>query len=171
MKALNDLLTPLTEWLNTLEQRERQIVIAGAISLVIILFYLIIWEPITSKQEQQQLQYDAQRQLYSWMKNASSEIQQLSSANGNSISRFRNQSISSLADRSATTSGVKTFIEKIDQSKKGVKVRLKSANFDLIVTWLTDLENKYGIIATKVKVEKTKINGAVDAQITLERSS
>jgi len=171
MNALNNLLTPLTEWLNTLEQRERHIVITGAISLLIILFYLVIWDPITSKHEQQKLQYDAQRQLYSWMKNASNEIQQLSSTNSNNIARFRNQSISSLADRSATTSGVKPFIEKIDQSKKGVKVRLKSANFDQIVVWLTDLENKYGIIATKVKVEKTKTKGAVDAQITLERSS
>lgn len=171
MKALNDLLTPLNQWLDTLEQRERYIVIAGSISLIIILFYLIIWEPVTSKHEQQQLQYDSQRQLYSWMKNASSEIRSLNAAGGNNISRFRNQSISSLADRSAITSGVKPFIEKIDQSKKGVKVRLKSANFDQIVTWLTDLQNKYGIIASKVKVEKSKIEGAVDAQITLERSS
>lgn len=171
MKSLDNLLTPLTQWLDTLEQRERYIVISGGISLLIILFYLIIWEPITSKHEQQQLQYDSQRQLHSWMKNARAEIQQLSSANGNDISRFQNQSISSLADRSATTSGVKPFIEKIDQSKKGVKVRLKSANFDRIVIWLADLENKYGIIATKVKVEKTKLEGAVDAQITLERSS
>lgn len=171
MKSLDNLLTPLTQWLDTLEQRERYIVISGGISLLIILFYLIIWEPITSKHEQQQLQYDSQRQLHSWMKNARAEIQQLSSANGNDISRFQNQSISSLADRSATTSGVKPFIEKIDQSKKGVKVRLKSANFDRIVIWLAHLENKYGIIATKVKVEKTKLEGAVDAQITLERSS
>jgi len=171
MKYITELLSPLNQWLDTLEQRERYIVIAGSISLLIILFYLIIWEPVTSKHEQQQLQYDSQRQLYSWMKNASSEISSINSAGGNSISRFRNQSISSLADRSAITSGVKPFIEKIDQSKKGVKIRLKSANFDQIVIWLTDLQNKYGIIASKVKVEKTKLKGAVDAQITLERSS
>jgi len=171
MKLLNELLNPFNQWLDTLEQRERYIVIAGSISLLIILFYLIIWEPVTSKHEQQQLQYDSQRQLYSWMKNAGNEIRSLNAAGGNDISRFRNQSISSLADRSAITSGVKPFIEKIDQSKKGVKVRLKAADFDRIVIWLTDLQNKYGIIASKVKVEKTKVKGAVDAQITLERSS
>ncbi|MCW9047930.1 MAG: type II secretion system protein M [Gammaproteobacteria bacterium] len=171
MKTLNNLLTPLNQWLDTLEQRERYIVITGSISLLIILFYLIIWEPITSKHEQQQLQYDSQRQLYSWMKNAGSEIHSINSAGGNNISRFRNQSISSLADRSAIISGVKPFIEKIDQSKKGVKIRLKSANFDKIVIWLSDLQNKYGIIASKVTLEKTKLQGAVDAQITLERSS
>jgi len=171
MRSLDNMLTPLTQWLNTLETRERHIVITGAISLLIILFYLIIWDPITSRQEQQQLTYDSQRQLYSWMKGASNEIHLLSSAGGSNISRFRNQSISSLADRSAITSGVKPFIEKIDQSKKGVKVSIKSANFDQIITWLTDMENKYGIIASKVKVEKTKTQGAVDIKITLERPS
>jgi len=171
MNALDNLLAPAKQWLNSLEQRERQIVIGGAISLAIMLFYLIIWEPITYRYQQQQLQHDSQRQLYSWMKNASTEIQTLSTASGSSIAKTRNQSIASLTERSAITSGVKQFIEKIDQSKKGVKVNLKSANFDRIIIWLTDLENKYGIFASKVKIEKAKVEGAVDAQITLERSS
>jgi general secretion pathway protein M len=171
MKALDDLLAPAQQWLNTLEQRERVIVIGGAICLVIMLFYLAIWEPITSRHGKQQLQYESQRQLYNWMKNASAEIRSLNSAGNSTTARSRNQSISSLADRSATTSGIKPFIEKIEQSKKGVNVRLKSANFDRIVIWLTDLENKYGIIASKVKLEKTETKGAVNARITLERSS
>ena len=171
MKAIDNLVTPLNQWLNTLEKRERHIVITGAISLAIMLFYLAIWEPITSQHEQQQINYNAQRQLYSWMKNANVEIRSLNSAGGSNKARFRNQSIASLADRSATTSGIKPFIEKIDQSKKGVKIKIKSADFDQIVIWLTDLQNKYGIIASKVKVEKTKVEGAIDAQITLERSS
>jgi len=171
MNALNNLIAPAKLWLNSLEQRERRIVIGGTISLAIMLFYLIIWDPITSRYQQQQLQHDSQRQLYSWMKNASSEIQTLGSAGGSNIAKSRNQSIASLTERSAITSGVKPFIEKIDQSKKGVKVNLKSANFDRIIIWLTDLENKYGIFASKVKIEKAKVEGAVDAQITLERPS
>jgi len=171
MKALDNLLAPANQWLNTLEKRERQIVIIGAISLLIMMFYLIIWEPITAKHEEQQLQNISQRQLYSWMNNASTEIRSLKSTGNSSIARFRNQSISSLADRSAVSSGIKPFIEKIDQTKKGVNIRLKAANFDSIVIWLTDMQNKYGITASKVKIEKTATKGSVDAQITLERST
>lgn len=170
-KAIDDLIAPARQWLDTLEQRERQIVIAGSISLLIMLFYLIVWEPITSNLEQQQLQHESNRQLHSWMKNAGAEIRSLNSSGGSSIARFRNQSIASLTDRSAITSGVKPFIEKIDQSKKGVKVRLKAADFDRIIIWLSNLKTKYGIVARKVKIETTKTKGAVDAQITLERSS
>ncbi len=170
-EALAPAIIPLRQWLETLEQRERYIVIGGSIALVVMMFYLIIWEPITEKYSQQHSQHESQRELYNWMKNASAEISSLKSAGGNSMARFRNQSISSLADRSATTTGIKPYIEKIDQSKNGVKVTLKAANFDRIVTWLSDLKNKYGIFASKVKIEKSKEAGAVDASVTLERSS
>lgn len=171
MKLINNLLAPLNQWLETLESRERYIVISGGIALLLVLFYLAIWDPIIANYEQQKLQHQSQQQLYSWMKNAGDEIRSLTSSGGSNFSRFKNQSISSLTDRSATTSGVKPFIEKIDQNKKGVKVKIKSASFDRIISWLADMESKYGIYASKVKIEKADKEGAVDALITLERSS
>lgn len=170
MNAISNLFQPVSQWFNALQKRERNIVIGGAISFIVMMFYLIIWEPITSNYEQQQLSNQSQRQLYSWMKQAANEIQMIKASGGSFASRFRNQSISSLADRSATTTGVKPYINKIDQSKDGVKVNLKQASFDMLVNWLTDLENKYGIIASRIKIEKSKVKGAVNADITLERA-
>lgn len=171
MSFIEEQLAPLNQWLDTLEEREKYFVIGGTIALVVTLLYLIIWEPIISNFEQQQQNYENQRQLYSWMKTSSSEIQKIKAAGGILAAKSRNQSISSLADRSAITTGIKPFIETIDQNKKGVKVSLISADFDKIILWLSDLENKYGIITTKLKVDKSKTAGAVDAKITLERSS
>lgn len=171
MSALDNILSPAYQWLDTLEGREKRIVISGGLALVVILLYLLIWDPIVSRHEEQQLKYESQRQLYSWMKNASTEIQHLKSAGGGSVAHSKNQSISSLTDRSARTTGVKAFINKIEQSKNGVKVTLKDASFDLIINWLTDLENKYGIISRQIKIERSKEDGAVNANITLERSS
>jgi len=171
MSALNNLLAPAQQWLDTLESREKRIVIGGGIALLLILFYLLVWDPIVSRHEEQQLKHESQLQLYSWMKNAGEQINSLKSAGGGSAARFKNQSISSLADRSARVTGVKSFISKIDQSKSGVKVTLKNADFDLIINWLTDLENKYGIISSQIKIERSKEDGAVNANITLERTT
>ncbi len=168
-EVLTPLLAPANQWLATLEQRERYIVIGGGIALIIMVFYLAIWEPINTNFQQQQSENESKRKLHSWMKGAAAEIKSLKSSSSNSISRTRNQSISSLADRSAATSGIKPFIEKIEQSKTGVKVIIKAANFDRIITWLSNMQSQYGIFAIKVKVEKSKTEGAVDANITLER--
>lgn len=170
MNALANLFQPVSQWFNALQKRERNIVIGGSISFFVMMFYLIIWEPITSNYEQQQLSNQSQRQLYSWMKQAANEIQAINASGGSFASRFRNQSISSLADRSASTTGIKPYINKIDQSKDGVKVNLKQASFDMLVNWLTDLENKYGITTTRIKIEKSITPGAVNADITLERA-
>ena len=170
MKIIDQLLAPANQWLATLELRERRIVIAGVISLCIMLLYLVVWEPITARHEQQQQEYESQRQLYHWIKQATAEIEQLKSAGSSNIAKYRNQSIASLTDRSATTTGIKPYVEKLEQSNDGVKVSIKSADFDRIVLWLSDLENKYGIIASNVKIEKAKTNGAVDAHITLLRA-
>ncbi len=171
MNFISQKLEPLFEWLDTLNKRERTIVIGGAICFILIMFYLLLWEPITSRYQQQQQQLTSQRQLLQWMKDAASDIQEINAVGGNFAARFSNQSISSLADRSANTSGVKPYINKIEQSKTGVKVTLKNASFDNIIKWLADLSNKYNIQATKIKVEKSEISGAVDADITLERNT
>ncbi len=171
MNIISARLMSLRLWLDSLQQRERIIVIAGAISLAVILFYLLIWEPIKTQHEEQLMQQESQRQLLQWMKNARLEIQSLRSVNAASISRFRNLSISNLADRSATSSGIKTSITKIEQGKNGTRVDLKSVDFDRMIRWLSDLQNTYGIHAARVKVEHTSLSGAVNAEITLQRKS
>ena len=171
MNFISQKLEPIYQWLDTLNKRERIIVTGGAICFIFLMFYLLLWEPVTSHYDQQQQQLSSQRQLLQWMQDAADEIQAINASGGNFAARFSNQSISSLADRSATTSGVKPYINKIEQSKSGVKVTLKNASFDNIVKWLTDLSNKYNIQATRIKVEKSQISGAVDADITLERNT
>lgn len=171
MNILDQLLSPARQWLDTLESREKRIVISGGIAFLVILFYLLIWDPIVSRYDEQQLKNNSQRQLYSWIKNAGEEINSLQSSESSSAARFKNQSISSLADRSARITGIKAFISKIEQNKNNVKVTLKDADFDLIINWLTDLENKYGISSSQIKIERSKEDGAVNANITLERTS
>jgi len=170
MNALQRLLQPAQQWLESLQPRERLIVIVGGITLVFILLYLLIWAPITEYHEEQQLRLQSQQQLYSWIKNAAQEVRQLNGSSAGSATRYQNQSISTLAERSARTTGVKAFISKIEQSQNDVKVTLSEADFDRIIHWLADLQDKYAISSTSVKIEKTKTAGAVNAHITLERT-
>ena len=155
--------------LDGLEKRERFIVIVGFIFLIFSLFFLIIWEPVFSELEKQQQHYQSQRQLLAWMKGTSREIQSLQSPGTQSLSRFKNQSISSLVERSSQSLGIKQYIKKLDSNKKGVKVQLEQANFDRIILWLHDLERKYRIQSSSIKIEPQKEPGAVNAQIMLER--
>ena len=157
------------DWLNKLETRERYSVIAGGIFLIFTLFYLAIWDPIFSARDEQQQLLHSQQQTLEWMIETAAEIRTLQAGTGSTASRFKNQSISSLAERSAQSMGIKDQITKLETAKNGVKVELESADFDRVILWLSDMEQKYAIQASNVQMEKLDKPGTVEARVTLER--
>lgn len=164
-------LAPLQQWLEKLEKRERQLVIGGGISLVIMLFYGLIWEPTLSELDIQKSRYQSQQQLLSWMQDSANKVAALQvGSGGNNAQRFQKQSVSSLTQRSAQSMGVKDQISKLESTKKGVKVTLKNADFDRIIFWLNDLQQKYNIQASNIKLDPQSASGAVNARITLQRN-
>ncbi len=172
MIDLSAQLAPLQQWLDKLEKRERQLVIGGGIALLLMLLYGLLWEPIFSAQETQKTRYQSQQQLLVWMQENAAKINALQAgAGGSNASRFKNQSVSSLTERSALSMGVKKQISKLESTKKGVKVNFKQVDFDRLVFWLNDLQQKYNIQASSIKIEPQQAPGAVDARISLQRNN
>ena len=67
--------------------------------------------------------------------------------------------------------GINTFIKKQTADKKEVKIELEQVNFDQMLLWLNDLQQKYSIQASSVKIERQERPGTVNARISLERES
>ena len=162
-------LDPLKNWLDSLDKRERSIVISGIIFLVISLFYFAVWDPVVNGLHTEQQKHEAERQLHYWMKDAVAEYKTLQSSGAQITKQFKNQSISSLAQRSAQSTGVKQFIKKLDSDNKGVKVELDQVGFDQLVIWLSDMSQKYSIQTTSLHIEKLAEPGTVNARISLAR--
>ena len=160
---------PLRNRFDKLEKREKHTVIGGSVALLVMLFYLAVWDPVFSTLEAEKQRYQSQRQLLVWMNDTASEISKLQAAGGSSASRFRNQSVSSLVDRSAITTGVKPFIKKQESDTSGVKIQLEQADFDRLIVWINDLQQKYAIQASKINIEPQQQAGTVNARVTLER--
>ena len=169
MKDLNSLMEPLQQQFDNLQAREKKIVIAGLIAFCFSLFYLLIWDPIFSHLDEQQLEFQSQTELLSWMQDTNQEIKAIRATGAISSSQFANQSISSLADRSAISMGVKPFIQKMETDKDAIKLQLDQASFDRIIFWLDDMQTKYNILASDIHIEKQQADGTVKARITLER--
>ena len=162
---------PIQQRLDALEKRERYLVLAGAVFIIIISFYALIWEPIFTERDNQQQTYQDQSQLLAWMQQTNQQIKQLQSSGAQSTERFDNQSISSLIERSSLSMGIKPFIKKQTSDKNGVKLDLEQANFDRVILWLDDLQNKYGIQTSSIKFDRQDKPGTVNVRVTLERDS
>lgn len=169
MINLSNYVDPLLRKLDDLEKRERHMVIAGIIFVILSIFYLAIWDPIVGGLAHQQQEYQSQRQLLNWMREKTQEINSLKSSGAQTQSRFKNQSVSALVELSAQSLGVKQFIKKQDSQKNEVKVQMQLADFDRVILWLDELERKYGVQASSIQIEPQKDPGTADIRVTLER--
>jgi general secretion pathway protein M len=158
-------------WYAGLQQRERQMVVAAVVLVVLTLFYLIIWEPVHNGLDEQRLQYDNQRATHSWMAQAAEEARQLKATGSRNVIRNSNQPVSLLVERSATTAGLKNSISKIETSgDKGARVMLDAASFDQMLLWLNTLRQQYGITVSSASIDRNETGGTVNARLTLDRN-
>lgn len=162
---------PLQRWLDSLQQRERLTVIAGAIALVIMLFYLLIWDPVFTRLQTAKDNVTAQKQLLVWMQESAREIRSLQASNSAMSPHLMKQSVSALVTMSAQSMGVQNYVTRLDTAKDGVEAQLDNADFDRVVLWLNDLQTRYGIRATRIVIDPRPDPGAVNARITLERKA
>ena len=131
-------LEALILWHQSLTQRDRVMLNATSIILVITLFYLIIWEPIYQGLEQQQQQYKSQKNIVSWMQEAAAEVKTLKRSGAKTVTSS-NQPVSLLIEQSAKISGLKNNFDKLESSgNQGARVKLNAASFNQMLIWLNN---------------------------------
>ena len=163
-------LEQFSQWYNGLPQREKILVVATSAVLVITMLYLMIWEPIYQGLDQQQQKYKIQKGTVSWMQNAASEVKTLKRSGATSVTNS-DQPVSLVIEQSASKSGLKKNISKLESSgKDGAQVKLDSASFDQMLIWLNTLETRHGVIATSAKIERSDKIGIVNARLSFSKS-
>jgi general secretion pathway protein M len=164
-------LESLQRWLDSLQPRERQLVIGGSITTAVIVFYLLVWDATFSRLDEVRQNVESKRQLLTWMQTSAQEIRSLQSSGAALAPQLANQSVSSLVTMSAQSNGVQDFVSKLDSTKDGVDIQLTNADFDRVMTWLNDLQTRYGIQPRKIIIEPQIDPGTVNARISLEKKS
>ncbi|HEX7047504.1 MAG TPA: type II secretion system protein M [Gammaproteobacteria bacterium] len=165
MKGLDELL----QRFYALEARERQFLIGGAIALVIIIFFLAVVQPLVQYRESVAEDVTRQRALVSWMQGAVDVLRKRGPAEA---AVDTSGSLLALADTSARAAGLANAMRRIQQEgDDAVRMRLESASFDALILWLDTLQNRYGVIASEMTVDRADAAGRVNASITLTRSA
>lgn len=157
-------------WLESLAPRERVMVIAGAIVLVLFLLYALIWSPVRSGYHTIREDVAAQRETSIWMQESAQRLAQLKRTRGNTARGLGGQSLLALTDRTARSDGLGDALKRVEpEGSNNVKVWLEGASFDVLVRWLGSLSTNYGINADTVTMERVSdAAGRVNARLTLQ---
>ncbi len=156
-------------WLDSLAARERVMVVAGAIALVLFLLNALIWSPVRSGYLDLQESVAIKRDTAVWMQESAQRLMQLKRSRGPVASGLGGESLLALADRTARSDGLGDALKRVEpEGSNNVKVWLEGASFDVLVGGLGSLGNKYGINVDTVTLERvSEAAGRVDARLTL----
>ncbi|MGO9804919.1 MAG: type II secretion system protein GspM [Steroidobacteraceae bacterium] len=152
----------LAQWFAQLSERERRIVGAGAILVLVLLVFAVLL-PLDRSVAQAHARLLKKRTDLEWMQGAAPELAaspQPPSAAG--------ESLLVIVDRSARESGLSGSLAGSEPAGPGgLSLRLQKAPFDALVGWLARLAQQNGIRVDSATIDSAGAPGLVNAAVVL----
>jgi general secretion pathway protein M len=159
----------MKEWFQGLGSREQMLVGAGAVVLVLLLLYGLIWAPLGEGYHTMKTRVSAQRDTAEWMEQGAQTLQQLK-RRAPAARGLGGKSLLAMADSTARSNGLGPSLKRVEpEGSRNVRVWLEDASFDLVVKWLGTLSTSYGIETDSATMERlTGETGKINARLTLQ---
>jgi len=158
------------EWFDNLQPRERHFLIAGAVLLVILILYLVIWEPLINSAHSLEKSNQENLELITWMEQTAGEVRVLQAKINaeKPKSRSAGQSLLGVIDRTAKQANLGKNVKRVQpDGKTKAKVWLEDVSFNDMVKWLEDLQRREGIRIDTTVIDKLDTAGLVNARLDL----
>jgi general secretion pathway protein M len=156
----------LRAWYASLNERERRIVLIGAITVSILVVVGGLLMPLEAAVSRAVDRRDSRQQDLDWMRVNLDEIR-----NGaTQLHRDTGEAPVVLVDRIGQESGLADALRGTQPSgAAGVRVQLEGAPFDPMVQWLGTLDLRYGLTVESITIDRTAKPGIVNANVTLNQ--
>lgn len=168
MNELNELKVRFQAWLDSLNPRERRLVIGGGAFLLVFILYQLAWAPFANGVLNMQVKVDKQQQDLLWMQQAAEEVRALQGGGG-ARRPVLSGSLLGLIEKTARQGGLGSSIRKVQpEGQKGVRIWMDKVSFDAVMTWLDELQVKQGVMISSFSAERTPQPGRVNVRILVE---
>jgi len=157
----------LRDWLAGLAPRERNLVyLAGGFAAIALAYFLLVL-PLTTAAARREARIEQKTADLEWMRQVAPQVAAAAAAGGGAAAGSE-ESLVVLVDRTGREAGLGNAIR--DQSPSGdlgLRLRLESASFDVLVAWLASLHQQYGVRVDAATIDAAGAPGLVNASITL----
>lgn len=160
----------MKEWWQHLSNREQKLVLLSGIFIIAIVFYFLIWSPVSGSLTTLQNNVTQEQQLLSWMRTAVLQLETNSSTNlGNTT--VNAATLFTTIENSLTSNGLKSELKDIKQNQDGtITLTFDQVDFDDLINYLISLQQQYGIIITTFNSSKLPNTGYVKCEVVLQHS-
>lgn len=152
--------SPLAQRWQTLPARDRLALMALSIFLLLVLFYLALWQPAQRHAQAARAAFEEQRALYAYMQSRAPQVQGRDLQPRTSLDPVRLQGVVT-----ASAAQQELVIERLDAEGYGaVQVNLQPVAFAQLLRWIEALE------AQGVRVEEAGLDRAEENRVTARLS-
>ena len=166
---MNEYLLQAKEWWNNLQSRERLYLAGGAIALVVMLAWSLVWDPISDGVDNYRAGVLQKQDDLIWMQQAS---QQILTMQGSQPRGSGNRSLLGLLEERISALGLKSSLQRMNpEGSNQVKFWITAGSFDQLITLFGELEQEQGVKVISLSVTATDQPGLVDARVTVARGA
>ncbi len=153
-------------YLNTLNDREKWMIIVAGVSLFIYGYYLLLYAPLSNQVNQKSTQLIEKTETLEWMKQV--RMQKRSTKRKESVDN--SQLLTILASQLKNNKTLK-FPYQLQQTSSGdVQLTFDAVPFQNFIQWLAKINEVYSINIKQFDVEKTSTPGVTRLMIILSTS-
>ena len=148
-----------------LQTREQQILRHSAVILALLLFYLLIIDPIYSSRDDAEQRLQSTQQAFSGVQQQALDLKASSSGPGISGSG----SLLTQVESSAQKEGLRSALKRLQPSGNNqIQVSLEGASYQQVMQWLSNLRLQ-GVRAQRVDIQVDRKSDLLGVQLLLTR--
>lgn len=149
-------------WYGGLQEREQRMVAVGAVVVAVLVLMFGILMPLQSAVSNSVARNTSKREDLAWMQVNAAEVRSA----GNQVVADTGEAPVVLVDRVGREAGLAGALRGTQPNGTGVRVQLEAAPFDVLVTWLATLDERYGLAIESITLDRAARPGVVNASIT-----
>ncbi|MCI0749501.1 MAG: type II secretion system protein M [Nevskiales bacterium] len=155
-------------WENLAERERRMLALGGGV-LCLIVFYLLLWEPLRQARIDKAEALAQARILATRLELMAVEAQR--GDNGGRRATSTGQSLLAVVDQSGKSSQLgKPPVRLQPEGDNTVKVWLEEVPFEAVLRWLHELQTRHGVRVDNADFERQTTPGLVNVRVTLVRN-
>ncbi|MET0070310.1 MAG: type II secretion system protein GspM [Candidatus Thiodiazotropha sp.] len=159
----------MKEWWQSKTPQEHMAMIIGAVAVLLLLVYLLMWRPFTQALEKKALLVESQQITLNWMQDNLDLVRSLRSQQRGK-GAGSNEALLTLVDRTAKQIQLRQQIQRIKpQGDNAVQLWIEEAPFDTIMKWLGQLTLTHAIEIDSLTIDRQEKQGLVNARLVLQR--
>lgn len=151
------MLQRFNNWWESISEREQRLVSVSSFCILIAVIYWGMWQPLSTKLETSENQLQRAQEVLSTTQERATVLVQSGAAGGKVVTQKQN--LMQIVNLTAQQNGI--VFSRIVNRNEQVEVLIDNVEFNLLINWVSILNEKYSVSVISADITKTDAQGYI----------